>query len=124
MLPINYLHERKTMIKSKNTIGIVKDTICKIALKKQIQTVLALCMNPQNQSALGINLKINIIYIQIRKVEIDYKKILSIILVMVFMITFNNNVYAAELDNMQHNDQAYVLNSFSGNNLESISVRF
>lgn len=42
---------------------------------------------------------------------------------MVFMITFNNNVYAAELDNMQHNDQAYVLNSFSGNNLESISVR-
>ena len=36
MLPINYLHERKTMIKSKkkNTIGIVKDTICKIALKK------------------------------------------------------------------------------------------
>ena len=92
--------------------------------KKQIQTVLALCMNPQNQSALGINLKINIIYIQIRKVEIDYKKILSIILVMVFMITFNNNVYAAELDNMQHNDQAYVLNSFSGNNLESISVRF
>lgn len=40
------------------------------------------------------------------------------------MITFNNNVYAAELDNMQHNDQAYVLNSFSGNNLESISVRF
>ena len=43
---------------------------------------------------------------------------------MVFMITFNNNVYAAELDNMQHNDQAYVLNSFSGNNLESISVRF
>ena len=50
--------------------------------------------------------------------------ILSIILVMVFMITFNNNVYAAELDNMQHNDQAYVLNSFSGNNLESISVRF
>ena len=36
-------------------------------------------MNPQNQSALGINLKINIIYIQIRKVEIDYKKILSII---------------------------------------------
>ena len=81
-------------------------------------------MNPQNQSALGINLKINIIYIQIRKVEIDYKKILSIILVMVFMITFNNNVYAAELDNMQHNDQAHVLNSFSGNNLESISVRF
>ena len=81
-------------------------------------------MNPQTQSALGINLKINIIYIQIRKVEIDYKKILSIILVMVFMITFNNNVYAAELDNMQHNDQAYVLNSFSGNNLESISVRF
>lgn len=125
MLPINYLHERKTMIKSKkNTIGIVKDTICKITWKKQIQTVLALCMNPQNQSALGINLKINIIYIQIRKVEIDYKKILSIILVMVFMITFNNNVYAAELDNMQHNDQAYVLNSFSGNNLESISVRF
>ena len=124
MLPINYLHERKTMIKSKkNTIGIVKDTICKIALKKA-KTVLALCMNPQNQSALGINLKINIIYIQIRKVEIDYKKILSIILVMVFMITFNNNVYAAELDNMQHNDQAYVLNSFSGNNLESISVRF
>ena len=113
------------MIKSKkNTIGIVKDTICKIALKKQIQTVLALCMNPQNQSALDINLKINIIYIQIRKVEIDYKKILSIILVMVFMITFNNNVYAAELDNMQHNDQAYVLNSFSENNLESISVRF
>ena len=42
---------------------------------------------------------------------------------MVFMITFNNNVYAAELDNMQHNDQAYVLNSFSGNNLESIAVR-
>ena len=41
------------------------------------------------------------------------------IIVMVFMITFNNNVYAAELDNMQHNDQAYVLNSFSGNNLES-----
>ena len=80
-------------------------------------------MNPQNQSALGINLKINIIYIQIRKVEIDYKKILSI-LVMVFMITFNNNVYAAELDNMQHNDLAYVLNSFPGNNLESISVRF
>lgn len=32
-------------------------------------------MNPQNQSALGINLKINIIYIQIRKVEIDYKNI-------------------------------------------------
>ena len=31
MLPINYLHERKTMIKSKkNTIGIVKDTICNI----------------------------------------------------------------------------------------------
>ena len=55
------------------------------------------------------SLKINIIYIQIRKVESDYKKILSIILVMVFMITFNNNVYAAELDNMQHNDQAYVL---------------
>ena len=53
-----------------------------------------------------------------------YKKILSIILVMVLMITFNNNVYAADLDNMQHNDQAYVLNSFSGNNLESISVRF
>ena len=125
MLPINYLHERKTMIKSKkNTIGIVKDVICKVAPKKQLQTVLALCMNPQNQSALGINLKLNIIYIQIRKVEIDYKKILSIILVMVFMITFNNNVYAAELDNMQHNDQAYVLNSFSGNNLESISVRF
>lgn len=49
------------------------------------------------------------------------KKILSIILVMVFMITFNNNVYAAELDNVQHDDQAYVLNSFSGNNLESIS---
>ena len=48
----------------------------------------------------------------------------KIILVMVFMITFNNNVYAAELDNMQHNDQAYVLNSFSGNNLESISVKF
>ena len=42
--------------------------------KKQIQTVLALCMNPQNQSALGINLKINIIYIQIRKMEINYKK--------------------------------------------------
>lgn len=31
-------------------------------------------MNPQNQSALGINLKINIIYIQIRKMEINYKK--------------------------------------------------
>ena len=40
----------------------------------------------------------------------------TMIIVMVFMITFNNNVYAAELDNMQHNDQAYVLNSFSGNN--------
>ena len=37
MLPINYLHERKTMIKSKkNTIGIVKDTICKIALNNLI----------------------------------------------------------------------------------------
>ena len=35
MLPINYLHERKTMIKSKkNTIGIVKDTICKIDPEK------------------------------------------------------------------------------------------
>ena len=48
----------------------------------------------------------------------------TMIIVMVFMITFNNNVYAAELDNMQHNDQAYVLNSFSGNNLESISVQY
>ena len=48
----------------------------------------------------------------------------TMIIVMVFMLTFNNNVYAAELDNMQHNDQAYVLNSFSGNNLESISVQY
>lgn len=31
-------------------------------------------MNPKNQSALGINLKINIIYIQIRTMEINYKK--------------------------------------------------
>lgn len=63
------------MIKSKkNTIGIVKIQFVKSPWKKQIQTVLALCMNPQNQSALGINLKINIIYIQIRKVEINYKK--------------------------------------------------
>ena len=53
-----------------------------------------------------------------------HKKIILVMVFMIFMITFNNNVYVAELDNMQHNDQAYVLNSFSGNNLESISVRF
>ena len=41
------------MIKrEKNTIGIVKDVICKGAPKKQLQTVLALCMNLKNQSAL------------------------------------------------------------------------
>lgn len=41
------------MIKrEKNTIGIVKDVICKVAPKKQLQTVLALCMNLKNQSAL------------------------------------------------------------------------
>ena len=53
IFPINNLHERKTMIKrEKNTIGIVKDVICKVAPKKQLQTVLALCMNLKNQSAL------------------------------------------------------------------------
>lgn len=47
MLPINYLHERKTMIKSKkNTIGIVKDTICKIALKKANTNCLSLMYDP------------------------------------------------------------------------------
>ncbi len=47
MLPINYLHERKTMIKSKkNTIGIVKDTICKIALKKANTNCLSLMYEP------------------------------------------------------------------------------
>ena len=44
---INYLHERKTMIKSKkNTIGIVKDTICKIALKKANTNCLSLMYEP------------------------------------------------------------------------------
>ena len=123
MLPINYLHERKTMIKSKkNTIGIVKDTICKIALKKANTNCLSLMYDPPKPKCTWYQPQ-DQHYLH-SKVEIDYKKILSIILVMVFMITFNNNVYAAELDNMQHNDQAYVLNSFSGNNLESISVRF
>jgi len=47
MFPINYLHERKTMIKSKkNTIGIVKDTICKIALKKANTNCLSLMYEP------------------------------------------------------------------------------
>lgn len=46
MLSINYLHERNPMIKNKkNTIGVLKNTICKIAKKKRLQTVLASCMN-------------------------------------------------------------------------------
>lgn len=50
MLSINYLRERNPMIKNKkNTIGFLKNTICKIAKKKRLQTVLASCMNLKNQ---------------------------------------------------------------------------
>ena len=58
MLPINYLHERKTMIKSKkNTIGIVKDTICKIALKKANTNCLSLMYEPKKPISLTKGLK-------------------------------------------------------------------
>ena len=48
MLSINYLHERNPMIKNKkNTIGVLKNTICKIAKKKATTNCLSLMYYPK-----------------------------------------------------------------------------
>ena len=57
MLPINYLHERKTMIKSKkNTIGIVKDTNC-LSLMYEPPKPKCTWYQPQDQHYLHSNKK-------------------------------------------------------------------
>ena len=64
----------KPWLRVKNTIGIVKDTICKIALKKANTNCLSLMYEPPKPKCTWYQPKINIIYIQIKRWKLIIKK--------------------------------------------------